>query len=142
MVKEGTRPSISNYGFLRLFSASTIAQGLNPIIENHQLEKDLCNYYGRAEYHFLFEDVGLHKDKFSRDGNYVDLNTAFQLGYANEFLLMLQDGYKLQSVINITKEQAKDILSSFEVEQVNAMNDLCNELNNSKIQESNRFVKR
>ena len=49
---------------------------------------------------------------------------------------------KTLSVINITKEQAKDILSSFEVEQVNAMNDLCNELNNSKIQETNRFVKR
>ena len=42
---EGSKPDISEYGFLKLFSATIISQGKNPIFENHKLEKDLYRYH-------------------------------------------------------------------------------------------------
>ena len=38
---ECSKPDISEYGFIRLYSATVILQGKNPIFENHELEKDL-----------------------------------------------------------------------------------------------------
>ena len=70
------------------------------------------------------------EDILITDGNYIELNTTFQQGYAFGLLLMLRDNQHLKSMVNITKEDAKEILSTFDVEQVNAMSNLCNELSN------------
>lgn len=127
---ECVKPEISDYSFLRLFSATIILQDQNPIIDNHQLEKELFEYYNKEEYHFLFEDFKKKEDKIITDGNYIELNEVFQQGYAFGLLLMLRDNHHIKSIINITKEDAKEILSTFDVEQVNAMSNLCNELSN------------
>ena len=34
---EGSKPNISEYGFIRLYSATVILQGKNPIFENKEL---------------------------------------------------------------------------------------------------------
>ena len=86
---ECAEPPISSYDFLRLFSATIILQEKNPIIDNHQLEKDLYKYYNREDYHFLFEDLTKREDKIVEDGNYVELNAVFQQGYTLGLLLML-----------------------------------------------------
>ena len=79
---------------------------------------------------FKREDLKKKEDILITDGNYVELNEVFQQGYAFGLLLMLRDNHHIKSIINITKEDAKEILSTFDVEQVNAMSSLCNELSN------------
>ena len=70
---EGSKPDISEYGFIRLYSATVILQGKNPIFENHKLEKDLYRYHTNEEYNFLFEDIVIREDKIFKENSYVNL---------------------------------------------------------------------
>lgn len=72
-----SKPTITDYDFLRLFTSSIILNGASPVIENHQLEKDLFTFYSRPEYHCLFEDI-CKKEDITGENNYVDLRHAFQ----------------------------------------------------------------
>ncbi len=134
---ECTKPDISEYGFIRLYSATVISQGKNPIFENHELEKDLYKYYDKEEYNFLFEDIVKREDKIFKDSSYLNLNTAIGQGYALGLLLPLQGSHNLKSIINISKINANEILSSFNTEQVVAMGNLCNEMDEEKKKRNN-----
>ena len=107
MTIECVKPEISDYSFLRLFSATIILQDQNPIIDNHQLEKDLFEYYNKEEYHFLFEDLKKKEDVLITDGNYVELNEVFQQGYAFGLLLMLRDAHHIKSILILRKRMQK-----------------------------------
>ena len=138
-----TKPDISEYGFLRLYSATIVSQGKNPIFENHELEKDLYNYYSKEEYKFLFEDIIKREDKIFKESSYLDLNASFQQGYALGLLLPLQGTHNLKSFINLSKDNANEILSSFHVKQVAAMQSLCQEMYEEKIKDNdNIFTKK
>ena len=129
---ECTKPDISEYGFIRLYSATVILQGKNPIFENHELEKDLYKYYDKEEYNFLFEDIVKREDKIFKDSSYLNLNTAIGQGYALGLLLPLQCSHNLKSIINLSRENASEILSSFNEKQIVAMGNLCNEMDEEK----------
>ena len=129
---ECARPDISEYGFVRLYSATIISQGKNPIFENHELEKDLFKYYDKEEYNFLFEDIVKREDKIFKDSSYLDLNSGLGQGYALGLLLPLQGCHNLKSFINLSKENANEILSSFNEKQIVAMGNLCNEMDEEK----------
>ena len=129
---EGSKPDISEYGFIRLYSATVILQGKNPIFENHELEKDLYKYYDKEEYNFLFEDIVKREDKIFKDSSYLDLNTAIGQGYALGLLLPLHGSHNLKSIINLSRENASEILSSFNEKQIVAMENLCNEMDEEK----------
>lgn len=129
---EGSKPDISEYGFIRLYSATVILQGKNPIFENHELEKDLFKYYDKEEYNFFFEDIVKREDKIFKDSSYLDLNAGLGQGYALGLLLPLQGSKNLKSIINLSRENASEILSSFNEKQIVAMGNLCNEMDEEK----------
>ena len=140
---ECTKPDISEYGFLRLYSAIIVSQGKNPIFENHGLEKNLYEYYDREEYKFLFVDIVKREDKIFKDSSYLDLNASFQQGYALGLLLPLDGSNNLKSFINLSKDNTNEILSSFNTEQIVAMENLCNEMYEEKNRiNNNAFTKK
>ena len=140
---ECTKPDISEYGFLRLYSAIIVSQGKNPIFENHGLEKNLYEYYDREEYKFLFVDIVKREDKIFKDSSYLDLNASFQQGYALGLLLPLDGSNNLKSFINLSKDNTNEILSSFNTEQIVAMENLCNEMYKEKNKvNNNAFTKK
>ena len=140
---ECTKPNISEYGFIRLYSAIVILQGKNPIFENHELEKDLFKYYDKEEYNFFFEDIVKREDKIFKDNSYLDLNAAIGQGYALGLLLPLQGSKNLKSIINLSRENASEILSSFNEKQIVAMENLCNEMTEEKNKTDNKtFTKK
>ena len=112
-------------------------QGKNPIFENHELEKDLFKYYDKEEYNFLFEDIVKREDKIFKDSSYLDLNAGLGQGYALGLLLPLQGSKNLKSIINLSRENASEILSSFNEKQIVAMGNLCNEMNEEKNKRNN-----
>ena len=134
---ECSKPDISEYGFIRLYSATVILQGKNPIFENHELEKDLYKYYDKEEYNFLFEDIVKREDKIFKDSSYLNLNIAIGQGYALGLLLPLQCSHNLKSIINLSRENASEILSSFNEKQIVAMENLCNEMDEEKNKRNN-----
>ena len=139
---ECSKPDISEYGFIRLYSATVILQGKNPIFENHELEKDLFKYYDKEEYNFFFEDIVKREDKIFKDSSYLDLNAGLGQGYALGLLLPLHTN-NLKSIINISKDEAKEILSSFNEKQIVAMENLCNEMTEKKNKTDNKtFTKK
>lgn len=131
---ECSRPNISEYEFLKLYSATIISQGKNPIFENHKLEKELYKYYSKEEYNFLFEDFTIRKNEIHKENSYVDLNTSLMQCYTFGILIQLQTN-NLKSFINLSKENAKEIFLSFNEKQIEAMRNLCNELD----KESNKI---
>ncbi len=139
---EGSKPDISEYGFIRLYSATVILQGKNPIFENHKLEKDLYRYHSNEEYNFLFEDIVIREDKIFKENSYVNLNASFLQCYTFGLLLPLHTN-NLKSIINISKDEAKEILSSFNEKQIVAMENLCNEMTEEKNKTDNKtFTKK
>ena len=140
---ECVKPDIDEYGFVRLYSATIISQGKNPIFENHKLEKDLYKYYDKEEYNFLFEDIVKREDKIFKDSSYLDLNSGLGQGYALGLLLPLQGCHNLKSIINLSRENASEILSSFNEKQIVAMENLCNEMYEEKNKVNNNvFTKK
>lgn len=117
---EQSKPSITEYGFLRLLVSTLRSSYHEVIIAKHQLEKDLYNFYDSEDFHSLFEDV---IKKESIDGNnYVDLNESFQMAYALGLLSMIKDASDdVRSVINLSEEEATDNLKDYDGEQVNKM---------------------
>lgn len=107
-----SKPTITDYDFLRLFISSIILNGASPIIENHQLEKNLFAFYSRLEYHPLFEDI-CKKDGITGKNNYVDLSHAFQTAYAFGLILQLHDSYSsIRSIVSLsTNEERKSKLN-------------------------------
>lgn len=140
---ECTKPDISEYGFLRLYSATIISQGKNPIFENHELEKDLYKYYDKDEYKLLFEDIVKREDKIFKDSSYLDLNAGLGQGYALGLLFPLPGSVNLKSIINLSREDVNEILSSFNEKQIVAMENLCNEMSEEKNKMNNKtFAKK
>ena len=127
---QSSKPSISDYGFLRLFTSTIILNGEVPIFENKQLQKDLYGFYDNPDFNFLFEDIC--KKENIEGNNYVDLGNALQLAYAWGLLSMIQDSSNLKSVINLSKEEAQENVSQFESRQAEAMNELVIQLMNNK----------
>lgn len=76
MKKQYSKPSITDYDFLRLLTSTIILHDENPIFENQQLQKDLYKFYDNPNYNFLFEDVS--KKESIEGNNYVVLGDAFQ----------------------------------------------------------------
>ena len=140
MIIQSSKPSISAYSFLRLFTATIILHGEVPIFENQQLQKDLYGFYDNPDFHFLFEDIC--KKESIEGNNYVDLGNAFQLAYAWGLLSMIQDSSNLRSVINLSIEEAQENVSQFESHQANAMNELVIQLyEQKKINKSQVLIK-
>lgn len=127
---ESSKPNISDYGFLRLFTSTIILHGEVPIFENKQLQKDLYGFYDNPDFHFLFEDIC--KKESIEENNYVDLGNALQLAYAWGLLSMIQDSSNLKSVINLSEEEAQENISQFESHQSEAMNELVTQLYDQK----------
>lgn len=120
--------SISDYSFLRLLASSIILKKQSPLIINHELEKELYDFYDKKEYHFLFEDICKKTDPIT-DNNYVDLTCAFQQAYAFELILQIHDYHnETKSIINFSEDEAKKILSQYSIEQSEAMSNMCDEM--------------
>ena len=80
----------------------------------------------------FFEDIVKREDKIFKDSSYLDLNAGLGQGYALGLLLPLQESKNLKSIINLSRENASEILSSFNEKQIVAMGNLCNEMDEEK----------
>lgn len=138
-----SKPAITDYTFLRLFTSSIILNGASPVIENHQLEKDLFAFYSRPEYHPLFEDI-CKKEDITGKNNYVDLSCAFQTAYAFGLILQFHDSYNpTRSIVNLSTDEAAQIQTEYDVEKVESINNLCNELlSQTKTEQRNILIKK
>ena len=117
------REGISDYQFLVMLLATMRIQNQSPIIENHELEKDLYYYYDNPEYHFLFENI-MKKESID-ENNYVDLNLAFQTAYALRTLAVVQDNsYGTKSANLLSANVAESILLMADQKQVEAISSL------------------
>ena len=122
-----SKPKISEYNFLRLFSSTTIMKKQGIIIKKCDLEKKLYDFYDNPDFHFLFEDIC---KKEGIDNNFVDLNIAFQTASTFGLLTLIQDSDSdIKYLINVTEEEAIKISSEFDHNEIIAMNKLCDELN-------------
>lgn len=131
------KTELTDYDFLRLLVSSMVLHGQNPIIENHKLEQSLYMFYDRTEYHDLFEDVCKREDTVGKN-SYVDLNEAFQSGYAFGLLLQIHDGYGEQrSLINLSMDEAKEMQTEYTTKQVEVIANLSHELVGQKENFSN-----
>ncbi len=128
MTKKFKKPGISEYGFLNLYILTMVVQKQGSIIENHQLEKYLLKFYSDPKYYFLFEDIVKKEDKIQPENSYLDLSMAFQKAYAWGLLTMIQDINEMRSIVNFSIDEAKEAISQFPLEQVNAMKSLCTEV--------------
>ncbi|MDD6224421.1 MAG: hypothetical protein PUB18_05435 [bacterium] len=122
------KANISDYGFLRLWVSTMVLQGQSLIFENHQLEKDLYQFYDNSQYYFLFEDIVKKEDKILMENSYVDLSIAFNTAYTFGLLSALQGSGRLRSIINLSEENAEYIAFQFSSKQVEAMSNLCIQL--------------
>lgn len=140
---ECSKPTITDYSFLRLLTSSIILKGGSPIIENHQLEKDLFDFYSRPEYHHLFENICKKKDIIGKN-NYVDLSRAFQVAYTFGLILQIHDDHNtIRSIAVISTDEAEQIQSEYDIDKVEAMNNLCNEVfNQKKTEQRNILIKK
>ena len=102
------------------------------------LEKIIYNV-NEKEYNFLFEDIVKREDKIFKDSSYLDLNAGLGQGYALGLLLPLQGSHNLKSFINLSKDNANEILSSFNERQIVAMGNLCNEMYEEKNKVNNNI---
>lgn len=118
------KPPISDYDFLRLFLSLVVSNHQNPVIKNHDLEKELYLYYNHPEYHSLFEDI-CKKDDITGENNYVVLNRAFLTAYTFGLVKQVDNSSnEIKSFICFSEDQAKKIQSDYEEWQLNAMSTL------------------
>lgn len=128
MNKNCGKVKISDYSFLRLLASSIILKKQSPLIINHKLEKNLYDFYDKAEYNFLFEDICKKEAPIGED-NYVDLNCAFQQAYVFGLIVQIHDCQsEIKSIINITRDEATQIQSDYSHEQSEAMSKMCDEM--------------
>lgn len=122
MIKNHEKSEISEYDFLKLFSAiASIKYELN-FIKQEDLEKFLYNYYDNPEYRFLFTDI-MKKD--SIDDKSLDLNLAFACAYSYGLLTPIKDNDEIISAINLTEKDISKIIRDFEVYETIAVSKLC-----------------
>ncbi len=128
---ESKEVSISDYQFLVLLLATMRVKEHGPIIDNHELEKDLYYYYDNPNYNFLFEDIIKKEEK--DDNNYVDLDVAFQTAYALGTLGLLRDNANGTKSANlISKSDAEKILLLSGQKYVSAMSSLYSQMTTEK----------
>lgn len=146
MIKENAKVEFSAYTFLNLYCAIIIRQGKESIINNHDLEKKLFNYYDDLKLECLFEDICKREDSIDLKESYLDLSEAFQLAYALGVLVELKDSLSLKSIININENEAIKIIHEVNIIYVEKMCDLifqmnCSEVKKEECEELSNFQK-
>lgn len=134
MIKEIHVPSFSKHRFLLLLVSIMKTQRYGIIIKKNELEKDLYSFYDKPEFNFLFEDIDL---KQGIDTNLVVLNEAFNVASIYGLLTRIDDSSNdLKYVINITVEEANEIISECKSEEVSAMAKVLDKIRCRKILET------
>lgn len=127
MIKTEKKISISEYKFLELFVSTMVVEKRGMVIEKNQLQKDLLKVYDNEDLHFLFEDVCKRENV---DNSYVDLNEAFLNAQAFGLLTMVHDTDKgIKYIINLSEQDAHDLISQFNGNEMYAMIKLINQIN-------------
>lgn len=125
MIVKNKKPNISKYDFLKLFLITSTIQEESNIIDNHDLEKKLYEFYDIPEFNFLFEDLEKKEDKANPKNNHIDLNSAFQIAYAYGILNITSDSSLQKSICTLSKSDAAKLISSYPFNITDAMNCLC-----------------
>lgn len=131
MLKECCVDELSGFNFLRLLVSTMVVQDFNRIFDNYELERQLFEFYNEDEYHFLFESISTDVSKINNER--IILDDAFQFAYAFSILTYISDGRSIRSAINLSENEALDIISNFGERQVGAMDSLCQILKSRKV---------
>lgn len=131
MNKECTKIKFTEYNFLELFVAVLEVNNLNPIIDKFELEEILADCYDKSEFKILFGDI-IRKVKL--DYNHVDLNDSFLKAQTWGLLQLLEDSSStMKYIINISKEQAEQIIKSSDTAKMLTMFKLVENINSIRL---------
>ena len=119
-------PKFSELDFIRLYCAMNVKNKLSPIIEHHELQKKLYEFYSCPEFRELFEDICPIKDAMYPEYSYLDLGTALQTAQLFGLLTPIHDNGEIRSIISCDEEISQKIISNTDQEIVNKMANLFN----------------
>lgn len=127
MNRDCIKKNMSEYEFLTLFVSAATMLEKDPVVNGEDLETKLYNYSQDSNYRFLFENF-LH----DREEKKVDLKEGFDYCYSFGILVKSED--KNISIINITDNEAKQIIGKSNLFDVKAMYELCEDYYSNKKQ--------
>ena len=133
MDKNSKSIDFSDYQFLRLLSSVIVLKRQQQILVNHELEKQLYEYYKMSEFKILFQDICGKEDYINKENSFVDLNSAFQTAYAWGLMDPLQDAGGLKSIIQLTSEEALSTACEYDDEYIVLMNRMISQLFNLRL---------
>ncbi len=140
MIKENGKIKFTNYDFLNLLVATVVLSGRVPILDNRELQDDLYEFVDDPKFSFLFEDIW--QDEKGSESNYIDLNNAFVNAYSIGTLSFVNNNGNVQSIINLSKEQAKEYILQFQLSYTEAMRKLVSQIYDYKKNNSNYVLVR
>jgi hypothetical protein len=113
---------ISEDNFLKLLFSTIVIQEHNLIIEMDELEKNLYNFYYNSEFDLLFKNINIKND------NCIDLNNAYNTALNSELLICIHNKSYILTFINLSINEANEIIQQFKTNEINAMEKLCRNL--------------
>ena len=124
MNKDVVYSSLSDYEFLKLFVSISVLKDEKTFFNNEEIEKNMYRYAKDIKYRLLFNDIYV-----DRDSRKVDLSDAIDYCYTFGILKKNHDmkSYGKESVFNITKNNAREIISKYNKDEIGTMNELCDE---------------
>ena len=129
-------PKFSEVDFIRLYCAVNFKNGYSPIINHHELEKRLYEFYSLPEFKELFQDICPKKDYINPKNSYLDLGTALQTAQLFGLLTLIHDSGETRSIISCNEDIAQEIIANADAKMVDKMTKLFNEMfelnNNSR----------
>lgn len=111
----------SEYDFIRLYSAIIAKNRYYPIINHHDLEKKIYNFYHVEEFKELFVEVGKKEDILFPEENKVLLSEGFLTALTYGILVNINDTGEMRSVITLIKDEAEKIISNYDERYVAKM---------------------
>ena len=127
MIKETVKyPRFFEVDFIKLYCAMNFKNGCSPIINHHELEKELYRFYLLPEFRDLFQDICPKKDYINLENSYLNLGTALNTAQLLGLLIPIQGTGEIKSIISCDENIAQEIISNTDAEMVIKMTKLLN----------------
>lgn len=117
-------PSFSEIDFIELYCAVNVQNGFSCIMDHHELEKKLYQFYFVPEFKELFLDICPKKDNINPENSYLDLGIALQIARLFGLLVPIHGSGETRSLISCNKKSAEEIITKADPKMASKMNKL------------------
>lgn len=143
-------PKFYEIDFVRLYCAMNVKKRCLPVINHHELEKRLYEFYNLPEFRELFQDICPKIDHINPKNSYLDIETALQTAQLLGLITLIHDsGSEIRSIISCDEKTAQKIIENSDIKMVekmtklfNVMFKLDNNLTNQEEAQSLKLVKK